>query len=140
MRDHAQLIDQIGAKSGGGPVEIKRGDASIADISVSGAEPIIAQIEKTDIAEGRFFSEAENDNSLHVAFVGTDVVDKLFPQGDAVGGEQLVLADDLDAKVVRAGVGLAGCHQEQSLAEADLALDGMVVAEQLPPVHRPGAA
>src|SRR4051794_12004842 len=70
LRDHAQLIDKIGAKSGGGPVEIKRGDQSIQDISVSGVEPVIAQIEQTDIADGRFFSEAENDNSLHVAFVG----------------------------------------------------------------------
>src|SRR5499427_3580836 len=51
IRDHAQLIDMIGAKAGGGPVEIKRGNQSIPDISVSGVEPIIAQIEKTDIAE-----------------------------------------------------------------------------------------
>src|SRR5204863_605615 len=58
LRDHAQLIDKIGAKAGGGPVEIKRGDASISDISVSGAEPVIGQIEKTDIAEGRFFTES----------------------------------------------------------------------------------
>ena len=87
IRDHAQLIDKIGAKSGGGPVEIKHGDQTIADISVQGVEPVIAQIEKTDIANGRFFSEAENDNSSHVAFVGTDVVTKLFPQGDAIGNE-----------------------------------------------------
>src|SRR6266404_3428971 len=87
LRDHAQLIDKIGAKSGGGPVEIKHGDATIADISVSGVEPIIAQIEKTDIAEGRFFSEAENDNSVHVAFIGMDVVNTLFPRGDALGSE-----------------------------------------------------
>ena len=85
LRDHAQLIDKIGAKSGGGPVEIKHGDATIADISVSGVEPIIAQIEKTDIAEGRFFSEADNDNSVHVAFIGMDVVNTLFPRGDALG-------------------------------------------------------
>ena len=87
IREHAQLIDKIGAKSGGGPVEIKHGDQSIQDISVSGVEPIIAQIEKTDIAEGRFFSESENNNSMRVAFIGTDVANKLFPQGDALGGE-----------------------------------------------------
>jgi len=87
LRDHAQLIDKIGAKSGGGPVEIKHGSDSIQDISVSGVEPIIAQIEKTDIAEGRFFSETENNNSMRVAFVGTDVKNKLFPQGGALGGE-----------------------------------------------------
>src|SRR6187549_69050 len=57
IREHSQLIDKIGAKSGGGPVEIKRGNQTIQDISVSGVEPVIAQIEKTDIAKGRFFSD-----------------------------------------------------------------------------------
>src|SRR6476469_8893075 len=87
LREHAQLIDKIGAKSGGGPVEIKRDNESLQDVSVSGVEPVIAQIEKTDIAEGRFFSDTENNNSMRVAFVGTDVANKLFPQGGALGGE-----------------------------------------------------
>ncbi len=87
IKDHAQLIDKIGALSGGGSVEIKHGRDSLADISVSGAEPVIAQIEKTDIAMGRFFTDAENDNSARVVFVGTDISTKLFPQGDAIGEE-----------------------------------------------------
>lgn len=87
LREHAQLIDKIGAKSGGGPVEIKRDNESLQDVSVSGVEPVIAQIEKTDIAEGRFFADTENNNSMRVAFVGTDVANKLFPQGGALGGE-----------------------------------------------------
>jgi putative ABC transport system permease protein len=87
IRDHAQLIDKIGAKAGGGPVEIKHGDDTIQDISVSGVQPIISQIEKTDIADGRFFSDAENDNMQRVAFIGMDVANKLFPRGDALGNE-----------------------------------------------------
>jgi len=87
IRDHAQLIDRVGAKSGGGTVEIKRGNQTLQDVLVTGVEPVIAQIEKTDIAQGRFFSEAENNNSMRVAFVGQDIVDKLFPEGDPIGGE-----------------------------------------------------
>ncbi|MGI8786639.1 MAG: ABC transporter permease [Pyrinomonadaceae bacterium] len=87
IRSHSQLIDKIGAKSGGGPSDIKRGSEVMADVSVSGVEPVIADIEKTDIAEGRFFTETENNNSMRVAFIGRDVADKLFPQGDALGGE-----------------------------------------------------
>ena len=87
IREHAQLIDRVGAKSGGGTVEIKRGNQTLQDVSVTGVEPVIAQIEKTDIAQGRFFSEAENNNSMRVAFVGQDIVDKLFPEGDPIGGE-----------------------------------------------------
>ena len=87
IKDHSQLIDKIGAKSGGGPVQVKRGNQTIDDISVAGVEPVIGQIEKTDVAEGRFFSDAENNNSMRVAFIGKDVEDKLFPQGDALGSE-----------------------------------------------------
>ncbi len=87
IRERAQLIEKIGAKSGGGRTEIKRGSEILQDISVSGAEPIIAEIEKTDIADGRYFTETENNNSMRVAFVGADIATKLFPQGGALGGE-----------------------------------------------------
>jgi putative ABC transport system permease protein len=90
IREHTQLIDKIGAKSGGGPAEIKHGHESLQDVSVSGVEPVIAEIEKTDISEGRFFSETENNNSMRVAFVGADIATKLFPQGGAIGGEIVI--------------------------------------------------
>src|SRR6478736_7259022 len=57
IKDHSQLIDKIGAKSGGGTVQVKRGNQTLQDVSVTGVEPVIGQIEKTDIAQGRFFSE-----------------------------------------------------------------------------------
>jgi putative ABC transport system permease protein len=60
------------------------------DVTVDGAEPIIRDIEKIDVADGRYFTEAENNNSMRVAFIGKDVADKLFPQGGAVG-EELVM-------------------------------------------------
>ena len=87
IKSHAQLIDQIGAKAGGVNRDVKRGDQTVTSVQISGAEPIIADIEKRDIAEGRYFSPPENDNSSRVAYVGKDVVDKLFPQGGAVGQE-----------------------------------------------------
>ena len=87
IKQHSQLIDMIGAKAGGGPVEVKRGGQSLQDVSVAGVEPIISKIEKTDISEGRFFTDAENDNAMRVAFVGQDVVDKLMPNIDPIGEE-----------------------------------------------------
>ncbi len=87
IREHAQVIDKIGAKAGGGTREVKRGGASLRDVGISGAEPVIAEIEKLDIAEGRYFTEVENNNSMRVAYVGADIATKLFPQGDAIGGE-----------------------------------------------------
>lgn len=87
IKQHSQLIDMIGAKSGGGPVEVKRGGQSLQDVSVTGVEPVIGKIEKTDISQGRFFTDSENDNAMRVAFVGQDVVDKLMPNIDPIGEE-----------------------------------------------------
>jgi putative ABC transport system permease protein len=81
------LVDKIGAKAGGNRRTVKVGNISMEDVTVDGAEPVIGEIEKIDVLEGRYFTTAENNNSMRVAFIGTDVRDKLFPRGDAIGGE-----------------------------------------------------
>lgn len=87
IRERAQLIDKIGAKAGNTSREVKRGNETLSDVQITGAEPVIAEIEKLDIAEGRYFSESENNNSMRVAYIGSDVANKLFPGGGALGGE-----------------------------------------------------
>lgn len=87
LRDRAQVIYKIGAKSGGNRRPIKHGSETMEDVSVDGAEPVIGEIENVDVAQGRYFSEAENNNAMRVAFIGQDVADKLFPQGSPVGEE-----------------------------------------------------
>jgi putative ABC transport system permease protein len=87
IRERAQLIDKIGAKAGGTNVDIKRGGETIEDVRVDGAEPVIGEIEKIDIAEGRYFTDAENNNSVRVALIGADIQTRLFPFGSPVGEE-----------------------------------------------------
>ena len=87
IRSRMLVIDKIGAKAGGNRREIKVGSLLMEDVTVDGAEPIIGEIENIDILEGRYFTEAENNNAMRVAFIGTDVAAKLFPQGDPVGQE-----------------------------------------------------
>ncbi len=87
LRARMQVIDKIGAKAGGNRREVKAGNNIMEDVTVDGAEPVIGDIENIDVADGRYFSDAENNNSVRVAFIGTDVADKLFPQGGAVGQE-----------------------------------------------------
>ncbi len=89
IRERAQLIDKIGVKapSGGMTREVKRDAEVLRDVSIIGAEPVIAEIEKLDIAEGRFFTAAENDNAMRVVYIGMDVAKKLFPQGNVIDGE-----------------------------------------------------
>lgn len=90
IRVRAQLIDKIGAKSGGNRREVKVGTNIVEDATVDGAEPIIGEIENVDVSQGRYFTEAENNNAMRVAFIGQDIVDKLFPQGSPVGQEIVI--------------------------------------------------
>jgi putative ABC transport system permease protein len=87
IRERAQLIDKIGAKALPNLAELKRGAEVMQDVQIEGVEPVIGEIAKVDIAEGRFFTEAENNNSQRVAFIGSEVAEKLFPFGSAVGEE-----------------------------------------------------
>lgn len=87
IKERSQLIDKIGIKALPNTAELKRGNEVMQDITVEGVEPVIGEIENIDIGEGRFFTDAENNNSQRVAFIGTDIAGKLFPFGSAVGEE-----------------------------------------------------
>ncbi len=87
IKENAKLIGLIGARALPNSREVKRGNESLANVRIDGAEPVIREIDKLDIAEGRYFTEAENDNAVRVCYVGSDVANKLFPQGGAIGGE-----------------------------------------------------
>ncbi len=87
IRERAQLTEKIGAKANPNTRELQRNGVVLQDVSVDGAEPVIGEIENLDIAEGRYFTEAENNNSMRVAFVGSEVAKKLFPFGSAIGEE-----------------------------------------------------
>src|SRR2546427_5588573 len=87
LKEHATLIGKIGAKARGTPSQVKRYDQLLEDIFVSGATENTADIENRTIADGRFFSEAENEGAARVAYVGADIATKLFPAGNPIGGE-----------------------------------------------------
>lgn len=90
VRDRAQLVGLIGAKALPNSREVRRGSESIANVRIEGTEPSIAEIEKLDIAQGRYFTTTENNNAQRVCYVGADIANKFFPQGDAIGGEVTV--------------------------------------------------
>lgn len=87
IRERAQLIGKIGAKALPNSAELKRGTEILRDVTVEGMEPVIGEIANVDIAQGRFFTNAENNNSVRVAFIGSDVAEKLFPDGNVLGEE-----------------------------------------------------
>ena len=87
LKARLTLTDKLGAKARPSRSEIKRGSEILEEVQVDGATPNIAEIEKRDFADGRFFVEAENETAARVAFIGWDVAEKLFSGRTAVGEE-----------------------------------------------------
>jgi putative ABC transport system permease protein len=87
LRARTQLIDKLGAKANATRSQIKRNAEILEDVPVDGATANIADIDNLDIADGRYFTETENDAQMRVAYIGADVANKLFPAGNAIGGE-----------------------------------------------------
>jgi putative ABC transport system permease protein len=87
IRAHAQLVDRIGARAGNVNRDIKSGDDTLSSVQIEGDEPIIADIEKMDIVQGRYFTDQENSAAAYVAFIGADVAAKFFPGQNVVGRE-----------------------------------------------------
>lgn len=87
IRDHATTLSAIGAKAGNTRRDVKNGSQSLTGVSINGVQPIVGEIDKVDIRDGRYFTKTENENKLRVAFVGSEVADKLFPAGNALGHE-----------------------------------------------------
>jgi putative ABC transport system permease protein len=90
LRARTQLIDKLGAKANATRSQIKRNAEILEDVPVDGTTANIAEIDNLDIADGRFFTETENDAQMRVAYVGADVATKLFPSGNPVGGEIII--------------------------------------------------
>src|SRR5947209_38431 len=87
VRERTQLIDKLGARANATRAQVKRGSEIIEDVPVDGATANMADIDNLDISDGRFFTDAENDAQMRVAYVGADVANKLFPSGNSVGNE-----------------------------------------------------
>lgn len=87
LKPRLQLTAELGAKAASQPVQVKRDNELLEGVPVGGVTANIATIEKIDIADGRFFTDSEDEAAARVAFIGSDVAEKLFPSGSAIGGE-----------------------------------------------------
>jgi putative ABC transport system permease protein len=90
IRERADLISMIGGKARRETAEVKRGGKKLIDIEIQGNEPIVGQIDNLDTEEGRFFSEAENENASRVAYIGKDIANELFPRTSPIGEELFI--------------------------------------------------
>ncbi len=77
-------IRDAGGKSGT-VSELKFEDTTLRNVRVNATTPNIADIEKIDAADGRYFVNIEEENRKYVCFIGSETAEKLFPRGSAVG-------------------------------------------------------
>jgi putative ABC transport system permease protein len=77
---------EVGAQqSTTGPVVYK--SQSSTDTTIRGYTALMAGMQNLDIAEGRDFTQADEDHAARVAIIGTDIEDNLLKGADPLGKE-----------------------------------------------------
>ena len=65
--------------------EVVQAGANSKSVTVTGVTPEFLEVRRFELAQGRFFSEAEIRGARNVVVIGPDLRDKLIPSGEAVG-------------------------------------------------------
>jgi putative ABC transport system permease protein len=67
--------------------KIVRGTQSVTDTQIRGYTWQMPALQNLNIMEGRGFNESDEEHGSHVAIIGTDIQDHLFPGIDPIGQE-----------------------------------------------------
>jgi putative ABC transport system permease protein len=78
------FIKDAAGKSGS-MADVKYGDKTLKNVQVNATTPNIAEIEKIDVSEGRYFIDAEEAARKLACFLGAEAAEKLFPSGNSIG-------------------------------------------------------
>jgi putative ABC transport system permease protein len=84
IRSRATMLKDIGMESSRGvPAHFEK--QSIDRVTLRGVTPNMPEISNTVIADGRFFTVAENQRRQSVVFIGNDIKEQFFPNVSPVG-------------------------------------------------------
>lgn len=84
LRQRLTLAEEVGAIDGRG-VEVRYGNENLDDVEIRGVTPNMVDIFRETVAAGRYITEGDYQRKALVAFVGADVVERLFPNVDPLG-------------------------------------------------------
>ncbi|MBX7170401.1 MAG: ABC transporter permease [Pyrinomonadaceae bacterium] len=84
LKTHGGFIKEAGGKAGS-MADIKFGEQKLLNVQVKASSPNIAEIEKIEAAEGRYFINTEDENRKFVCFIGSETAEKLFPNTNPLG-------------------------------------------------------
>jgi putative ABC transport system permease protein len=97
VRRECRLCQEVGAR-GERRRAVKYEDHNLSDVEIQGHTPNMSAAQNFDIVNGRYFTEAEYNQSVAVAVIGWDVQDELFPNLDPVG--RTIRVDNYPVKVI----------------------------------------
>jgi len=86
VRDNCKRCVAIG-ESQGTSGKVVRGTNSVTDTAIRGFTWQMPMLQNLDIAQGRGFTQTDEDHASPVAIIGTDIRDNLFPGIDPLGLE-----------------------------------------------------
>jgi putative ABC transport system permease protein len=84
LRQNCKLCRDIGME-GSRSVPVRYEKENVEGIRLRGVTPNMGVITNTQTVAGRFFTDSDNRRRLPVAFIGSDIRDKFFPNLDPVG-------------------------------------------------------
>ena len=79
-------------------IDFRAGNQRLENTDVMGVSSNYADVRNINIAQGRMITEADDQHRAEVAFIGTDVADRLFPNVDPIG--KLVRAETHEYQVI----------------------------------------
>jgi putative ABC transport system permease protein len=91
------LAEKVGAIDGR-LGDVRGGNDSIEDVGLRGMTPSMVDIFRETVASGRYISESDYQRRAMVAFVGSDVTERLFPTVDPLG--KTIYIDGLPFEIV----------------------------------------
>jgi putative ABC transport system permease protein len=97
VRRECRLCQEVGAR-GDRRRPVKYEDHTLPEVEIQGHTPNMSAAQNFDIVSGRYFTEAEYNQSVAVAVIGWDVQDELFPNVDPVG--RMIKVDGYPVKVI----------------------------------------
>jgi putative ABC transport system permease protein len=84
LRDSMSVAKAVAAEEDRN-VQTRSGDQKMENTSVMGVTTNFADVRNMNVAQGRFFTPADDDHRSEVVFIGADLAKKFFPNVDPIG-------------------------------------------------------
>jgi putative ABC transport system permease protein len=84
LRDNMTLAKAVAALDDHN-IDVRSGNERLENTSVMGVSANYADVRNINVAQGRFITASDDDHRAQIAFIGSDVANRLFPNVDPIG-------------------------------------------------------